>query len=380
MLPFRQPARTYREEGFGGAAEANILLFIMGANVKKKEYDLPLLRSFVAMNKNISFLLLMSFLLASCQQEISFPVDPLANPVVEKLVAAIVITNSPQNEYDSIVFRYLADKTREVHYRLAGDSITRAYYYDNAGRLVKLEDEKAIYYTNNNSATTISFQYNSSGQLIKTFTDFKTVSGVPAYYNNTISGNSKQIIVHDTLYISASYNLDWANRTIFNTLTADNYLMYDSCIWLNSSRGGTTTYVAEYSYDTDKNAKEIRQYTYQDGQLSEWGTVTITRDKPAPVYEALRKKLFRNLANWYETGFVSQDDNYRLFTFPGNMYKKMSYTGYSSDGGVVPLKVIKSIEYENQYDNDLLLKSKVTFSLTGQGTIHYVNQIRYYYK
>jgi hypothetical protein len=120
--------------------------------------------------------------------------------------------------------------------------------------------------------------------------------------------------------------------------------------------------------------------TYQDGQLSEWGNVAITQDKPAPVYEALRKKLFRNLANWYEAGYISQDDNYRFFTFPGNMYKRMSYTGFSSDGGTVPLTVNKSIDFQNEYDNDLLLRSIVTFSLTGQGTIHYVNNIRYYYR
>ncbi len=332
------------------------------------------------MKKNFFFFILFFFLLTSCQKEISFPADAPAAPVPEKLVAAIVIINSLQNEFDSIVYRYLPDKIREVHYHQSGDSIVRSYSYDNAGRLARIEDENALYYTNNSIARSISFQYNNSGQLIKTLTDFRTVSGVPAYYNNSIAGSTKKIIGYDTSYISSSYDLGWANRIIYNTLSVDNYLMYDSCIYFNNSTGGTTTYVSDYSYDGNKNAEGIRQYTYQNGQLSEWGTVTITRDKPAPVYEALRKKLFRNLSNWYETGYISQDDNYRLFTFPGSMYKKMSYSGYSSDGGPVPLTVIKGIDFQNEYDNDMLLKSIVTFSLTGQGTIHYINDIRYYYK
>ena len=331
------------------------------------------------MRKKFFFFILFIFFLASCQKEISFPDDAPAIPV-EKVVAAIVITNSSQNEFDSIVYRWLPDKTREVHYSRAGDSITRTYSYDSEGRLTKLEDQKALYYTNGDIAHAISFQYNSSGQLIKTITDFKTKSDIPAYFNTSGSDNGKKIIIYDTSYIGPSYNLGWANRIIYNTVSPDNYLMYDSCIFLNNSTGGTTTNVSDYSYDANKNAIAIRQYTYQDGQLSEWGDVTVTRDKPAPVYEALRKKLFRNLTNWYDAGYVLQDDNYRLFTFPGNMYKRMSYSGYSLYGAPVPLVVAKSIEFQNEYDDDLLLKSIVSFSLTGQGTIHYVNHVSYYYK
>src|SRR5439155_2610455 len=120
------------------------------------------------MKKKIPFFILLFYLLTSCQQEIHWPVVTRVISVPEKVVAAIVITNSAQNEFDSIVYRYLPDKTREVHYRQAGDSITRTYYYDAAGRLAKIEDENALYFTNNNAARVISFQYNNSGQLIKT--------------------------------------------------------------------------------------------------------------------------------------------------------------------------------------------------------------------
>jgi hypothetical protein len=332
------------------------------------------------MKKKIAFLALLIYLLTSCQQEIFRPVNAPVNVVPEKVVAAIVITNAAQNEFDSIVYRYLSDKTREVHYRKSGDSVTRTYHYDAAGRLAKLEDENALYFTNNNVARSISFQYNSSGQLIKTLTDFNTVSGVLAYYNHTVSGNGKKIIGYDTSYITSSYNLNWANRIIYNTLSADNYLVYDSSVFFNNTTGETKTLVSDFTYDADKNATGIRQYTYQDGQLSEWGTVSATYDRPAPIYEGLRKKLFRNLANWYEVSSVSQDDNYRFFSIPGHMYKNLSYSGYSSNGGIVPLTVLKGVEYKNEYNNDLLLKSIVTFSVTGQGNIHYVNDIRYYYK
>jgi len=332
------------------------------------------------MRKDYFFLVLLFFFLASCQREIYFPEDATVVPVLEKVVAAIVITNGAHNEFDSTVYRWLPDKTREVHYSRTGDSITRTYSYDSAGRLVKIEDQKALYYTNGNIAHAISFQYNNSGQLIKTVTDFNTRSGIPAYYNTSASATVKNITVYDTSYNGPNYNLGWANRVIYNTVSPDNYLLYDSCIFYNYSTGGSSTNVSDYSYDGNKNAMEIRQHTYQDGQLTEWGDVTVTRDKPAPIYEGLRKKLYRNLTNWYDAGFALQDDNYRFFTFPGSMYKRMFYSGYSTNGGPNPFQVARSIEYENEYDKDLLLKSKVSFSVNGQGTISYVNHVRYYYK
>ena len=141
------------------------------------------------MKKEIAFLSLLFCVLISCQREIFRPVIAPVNVVPEKVVAAIVIANAAQNEFDSIVYRYQPDNIREVHYRESGDSVTRTYYYDATGRLAKTEDENALYYTNNHTAHAISFQYNSAGQLIKTFTDFETVSAVPAYYNYTVSGN-----------------------------------------------------------------------------------------------------------------------------------------------------------------------------------------------
>ena len=39
----------------------------------------------------------------------------------------------------------------------------------------------------------------------------------------------------------------------------------------------------------------------------------------------------------------------------------------------------RNTKYKNEYLGDLLKKSVVTFSLTGQGNISYINHIRYYY-
>ena len=325
----------------------------------------------------VPFILLFVYL-ASCQREINFPEDTLV-PVAEKVIAAIVIRNAAQNEFDSVVYRWLPGVTKEVHYERNGDSITRTYSYDNVGRLAKIEDQKALFYTNSDIAHAISFQYNNAGQLVKTVTDFETRKGIPAYYNSVVSGNDKAIIIYDTSYLGPSYNLGWVNRIIFNTVTPDNYLKYDSCIYFNYSSGGTTTNVSDYSYDANKNAVSIRQHTYQKSELTEWGDVAVTRDRSAPIYEGLRKKLYRNLTNWYDAGYVLQDDSYRFFTFPGSMYKLMSYSGYSTNGGPNPFQVMKSIEYQNEYDGDLLLRSTVSFSLNGQGTIRYTNIIRYYY-
>jgi hypothetical protein len=62
------------------------------------------------------------------------------------------------------------------------------------------------------------------------------------------------------------------------------------------------------------------------------------------------------------------------------MYKKLAYTGYSFYGGSTPLTVSRGFDFQNEYDGDLLLKSVVTITVSGQGNVHYINNIRYYYK
>ncbi len=276
------------------------------------------------------------FLLASsCQKEFNGPSTKVVVLPVTHEVSAIVITNGLQGDYDSIVYRYLTDKTYEVHYNFSGDSTIRTYSYDAAGRLSKLEDEKAIYYTNNDIARRISFIYDNSGDIIETLTDFATVSaGIRAYYNNTISGDTKSIIIYDTAYASASYNLDWTNRIIYNTVSSDNYLLYDSCIFNNYTYGHIKTVVSAYSYDANNNATAINKFTYQDMNLAESGTTDIIRDKPAPVFEALRKELYHNLATWYQTSSAMQDNSFQLFPVPGGMYKSIDYKGHSVSGGL----------------------------------------------
>ncbi len=96
-------------------------------------------------------------LLASCQKELHFPPSDYVVVPQEKLVASIVVQDVAQNDYDSIRFRYFTDRILEVHYVVTGDSLRRTYYYDANERLVRLEDERAIFYTNNNNARRISF-------------------------------------------------------------------------------------------------------------------------------------------------------------------------------------------------------------------------------
>src|SRR4030095_9068212 len=134
-------------------------------------------------------------ILTSCQKELSIPDLNPVDSTTEKVVAAIVIADLEQNDYDSIVYRYFPDKQLEVHYDQWGDSVTRTYYYDGNGRLLKLEDEEAIYYTNNDAARRISFNYNSSSELVQTLTDFTTVSGVEAHFNNSFFTTGNNITV-----------------------------------------------------------------------------------------------------------------------------------------------------------------------------------------
>ena len=234
-------------------------------------------------------------LLASCQKEFNEAVTKVQVVPVIPDVSAIVITNGTAGDYDSVVYRYFTGKTNEIHYNYTRDSVTRTYYYDAAGRLSKLEDQKAIYYTNNDVAKRISFIYNNAGEIVETLTDFNTLQGIKAWYNDTVSGDTKTITIYDTAYRGPSYDLDWANRVIYTIVNNNNSIVYDSCIYYNYIYGHVKTIASSYDYNGGNNATSVTKFTYQDFNLAETGITYITRDKPAPFFEALRKKLFRNL-------------------------------------------------------------------------------------
>ena len=326
-------------------------------------------------------ILAFTLLLFSCQKEFNAPVVEVeVKPIIREL-ASIVITNGTHGDYDSIIYRYLAGKTLEIHYNYSGDSAIRSYYYDSKGRLSKLEDEKVIYYTNNDVAKTIRFKYNNDGDLIETSTDFNAVSNIKAYYNTTRFSNTKNVIIYDTLYKGASYDLDWVNRVIHISLDNDDAILYDSANYLSYNSGLVKTVVSAYRYDGNKNVTGINKLTYQNEELSEWGDVIITRDKPAVVFEALRKSLYRNLSAWYQTSSAMQDDSYQLFPIPGGMYKSISYKGSSLSGLATHQDIIRNYTFDNIYNsNDELESSQVTYTMSGQGNAQYVHQLYYYYK
>jgi len=328
--------------------------------------------------KNNPVYIVCVLLLASCQRELHFPVTPVVLLPPEKLVTAIVITNPTQADYDSLVYRYAADKIREVHYSAQNDSLTRTYYYDAAGRLSALEDDNAIYYTNNNSAHRISFEYDAAGLLLQTKTDFKNVSGVAASIITHSQSAGKSLVVYDTGY--ASNNLDWVNRIVYSTVSSSNYLLYDSSVFINNTNAGLVkTSVATYDYTSDSAVNSIKKSIYFNQQLAEYGVVAVFKDKPAPVYGTLRKKLYRNLSDWFEASAVWQDDNYRLFPLPGGPYKAILYKGFSVSAGANSPGFTRNYEFDNTYNGDQLFKSVVTYTLQGQGNNKYVTILRYYY-
>jgi hypothetical protein len=319
------------------------------------------------------------FLFTSCQKELNFPKVEVVLPVIETRVSSIVITYGYTDDYDSIVYKYSNDKTREIHYNYAGDSTTRTYYYDALQRLSRIEDNKAIYYTNNDIAKSISFFYDTQGELTETSSDFGATSGVKAYYNHNISGGTKRMLIYDTSYRGSSYDLDWANRIIYLTLKTDNTLLYDSCIYINYASGHIKKTISSYNYNGDKEPASINKFTYQDEELSEWGTTIIERDKPAPVFEALRKKLYHNLADWYQASSAMQNDSYQPFSVPGGMLKSTRYKGTTILGLALSQNIIISQTYDNSYSSDVLQRSVVTYDMTGEGSTHYDNYIKYYY-
>jgi hypothetical protein len=319
-------------------------------------------------------------MLTACQHQLHFPETPAVVTPHEKVVAAVVVTNPTEADYDSLVYHYGTGRTREVHFSKHGDSATRTYYYDAAGRLSKLEDEKAIYYTNNDMAKRISFQYGANDLLKETKTDFTVTQGVTAYMINNSTGSGKQMIVYDTAYTNASYNLDWNNRIIYSTISSSNYIVYDSAIYINTSTAGLVkTVVNDYRYGADSSVTIINRRIYFNHQLSEYGTVIARSDRLAPVYKALRKKLYRNLSNWFEAGSVWQDDNYHLFPLPGGPYQSILYTGFPLSAGPASPPYTQDYEFNNSFSDNQLNKSVVDYSLVGQGSSKYTTVLRFYY-
>jgi hypothetical protein len=328
------------------------------------------------MRKKLLYFMLIS--LASCQHELHFPVVPVVIHPPEKLVTAIVVTNPAQTDYDSMVFRYSADIIREVHYDPHKDSVTRTYYYDAAGRLSKLEDETAIYYTNKDMARRISFQYDANGQLQKTITDFTGASGINAYCNTSSAASEKKMIFIDTAYVGTAYNLEWNNRIIYSTLNNSNQLLYDSGVFINPANSSLfKTIVNEYAYAADSSVTSINKRIYFNGQLTEYGTVYATSGKTAPLFQALHRKLYRNLSNWFDTGLAWQDDRFHIFPLAAGPYASILYTGYSTVNGNTPYT--RNYEYDNSYSGDQLDKCSINYSLLGQGTSKYTTVLRFYY-
>jgi len=317
------------------------------------------------------------FLLASCQRELHFPTTPDAITIPEKVITAIVIYNPLVGDYDSIAFQYTPNLIKQSHFDRNGNTETRSFSYDAAGRLTQVDDDKAIYYTNNDRATRIHFDYNGAGQLQRTTTDFTRVSGVMAEFKNDEAANIKMVTVYDTAYRTPAYNLDWVNRIIYTRVNARNYILYDSSILSNTSYAGlVTTVVSEFAYDADTIVSTINKRVYSNSQLTESGTMNAARDKPAPVYTALRKKLFRNLANWFDAGEIWQDTRYDLFPLPGGPYKSTLYNGLFTGTGQ---SFVRNYQFENVYSNGDLDNSMVTYTLTGQGTSNYVTWLKFYY-
>jgi hypothetical protein len=321
-------------------------------------------------------------LFTSCQRELHFPSTPVLIIPPEKLVTAVVVTDPAQNDYDSLVFRYSTDKIREVHYSLfTKDSITRTYYYDAAGRLSKLEDERAIYYTNSDRAKRINFVYDNNGRLSETVTDFSSITGVKAQIVTNSVGSDKRIIFYDTAYSTSAYDLDWANRLIYSTVNNSNYIIYDSAVFLNTTTVGLVkTIVNAYRYAPDSSILSVDRRIYFNQLLSEEGVLSGTSDQASKAYKSFRKKLYRNLANWFEASAAWQDDNYRLFPLPGGPYKSILYQGRSVSSGPAALPFSRNYEFDNTYSGDQLNKSIVTYSLSGQGSNHYVKVLRFYYR
>jgi hypothetical protein len=324
--------------------------------------------------KRIAVCLVIMFVLASCQRELYFPAVP-ATPT-EITIAAIVVTNPTQNDYDSIVFRYQDAIIKEVHYSTAKDSLTRTYTYDAAGRLVGIKDQKPIYYTNNNSARSIVFQYNAAGELQQTSTDFVNVAGLKAQ----VVIKDRQMILYDTAYSNAAFNLDWANRIVYSTRNNKDYLLYDSCIYMNTSTPGLDkTVVSVYHYIADSIVNSVDKRIYFNQELSEYGTMNVFSDHPAPVWQAMRKRLFGNLANWFDAGAAWQDDNFHWYPLPGGPYKSIDYIGNTLSSGLVTPPYTRNFEYDNSFENGQLSRSVITYTLQGQGTGHYIYILRIYY-
>jgi hypothetical protein len=331
--------------------------------------------------KKLSFYIVFILFSAACQREIHFPSEPLHIPLPEKLVIAVVVTDPGRTDYDSISYRYQADKITATHHNKTGITGSRIFHYDAAAKLVMIEDDRELYHTNNDKARSIQFTYSSAGELIKAQTNFASGIGTGATFVYQPSGAEKKVIVYDTAYSGAGYNLQWVNRIIYYTISGNNFLVYDSSINRNTVNTALVkTVVSSYTYNADSTVASIQQKTYFNNELSEWGRTIVSADKVAPDYTAFRKKLYRGLSNWIDAGSVWQDANYDLFPLPGGPYKNILFSGVSTDGSSVSIPFNRDYVFKNNYNGDQLDESSITYTLTGQGNNHYVTVVKFYYE
>jgi hypothetical protein len=240
----------------------------------------------------------------ACQKKVS-PVDDNNNNTDSLRPDAIVSRHEAIGNtyyFDSIVFRYAAGRTDEVHYPSPHnfspvgpvDSTIKSYHFDGAGKLTEISCPEGIFDPTGSYstlATNMKFIYDAAGEISRINIQYSSHAPSTSWFTVSQQAGKYKVIMYDTSSSSPS------KRTVYYTLNSDRYLEQDSTIFIGVSSNDTLS--NNYTYDGNNNVTQHVQRSYGPGFVRGLATTNYTRFAVADPYEPVRKKSYANLANWF---------------------------------------------------------------------------------
>lgn len=243
----------------------------------------------------------MAMCFLACQKKVSTGNNDNNNNTDSAGLAAIVTRHEAiGNTYykDSIIFRYAAGRTDEVHYLSPDlspvDSTIKSYHFDGAGKLTEISCPEGIFDPSGvggTGAIDMKFIYDAAGEISRINIQYANHAPSISWFTVSQQAGKYKVIMYDT-----SSSLPH-KRIVYYTLNNNKYLEQDSTIFLEDSRDYKLS--RNYTFDGSNNVTQFVQRSYVNGNLESLSTTNYTRHAVADPYDPVRKKSYANLANWF---------------------------------------------------------------------------------
>jgi hypothetical protein len=327
---------------------------------------------------------LLTACMSACQKEVSSELNNTSNNQTSDSLAANAIyvrldIGGTLYYEDSLVFRFMADKTYEVHYNyeFSGDSSVKTYRFDNAGKLLEIDcpegifDASAISSGNTADATDMKFFYDGAGELARIDLIYSNHPPTSIYYNFSEQAGKYNAVIYDTSSVVIGRKISYLR------LNSDRFIEQDSIIYIDEPTNFTLSY--NNIYDNDNNVTQSVDRSYTNGSLESMSTTSLARYGVYNPYLALRERSFANLANWFPfTHYFAGQLNSALYPDqPKDLVKSYQQDQY------VYLVTTDHYQYNHQSvietENNKLKSRVSTVTLSGGGVGPAVLTERFYY-